>query len=90
MIFRSFQIRIIIRVLILAMLVWIFIFSISRQHWYVASITSLALTIVSLIELIHFLNRTNRELGNFLLSIKHNDLTNYYSGKILQGTGTGF
>jgi len=82
MIFRSFQIRIIFRVLILGILVWVFIYSISRQHWYVASITSLALTIVSMIELIRFLNRTNRELGNFLLSIKHNDLTNYYSGKI--------
>ena len=82
MIFRSFQIRIIIRVLILGILVWVFIFSISRQHWYVASVTSFGLVLVSLVELVRFLNRTNRDLGNFLLSIKHNDLTNYYSGKI--------
>jgi nitrogen fixation/metabolism regulation signal transduction histidine kinase len=82
MVFRSFHLRIVIRVVILGVLMWVFIYALSRQHWYVATFTSGILIIASLVEMIRFLNHTNRQLGNFLLSIKHDDLTNYYPAKI--------
>jgi two-component system nitrogen regulation sensor histidine kinase NtrY len=82
MVFRSFLLRIVVRVLILGLLMWIFIYSFSRQHWYVATGTSGLLVLLSLLEMIRFLNLTNRELGNFLLSIKHGDLTNYYPATV--------
>lgn len=89
MVFRSFHLRIVIRVLVLGILMWVFIYALSRQHWYVATFTSGVLIIASLVELIRFLNHTNRELGNFLLSIRHNDLTNYYPAKIAEKSFKG-
>jgi len=55
----------------------------------VASITFGILILISLIELIRFLNQTNRELGNFLLSIKHGDLMNYYPARVSEKTFKG-
>jgi len=82
MVFKSFLLRIIIRVIILGLLMWVFIYSLSRQQWYVATGTTGLLVIASLTEMIRFLNHTNRELGNFLLSIKHDDLTNFYPDNV--------
>lgn len=58
---------------------FLFIFSISQEKWYVTSAVSLSVVFILLGELIYFIETTNRELSKFLLSIKHNDFTIHYN-----------
>ncbi len=56
-----------------------FLFAIRQDKWYVTSSVLILLVIVFLIELLYFVETTSRELGKFLLSIKHKDFTNRWS-----------
>ena len=79
MIFNSFRIRVILRIIFLAILMFAFLFAIRQDKWYVTSSVLIILVIVCLFELLHFVETTSRELGKFILSIKYNDFTNRWS-----------
>ena len=79
MIFKNFRIKIILRVIILGIMIFLFILSINQEKWYVTSGVSLILIIILLIELVYFVESTNREIGKFLLAIKHKDFSSTYS-----------
>jgi two-component system, NtrC family, nitrogen regulation sensor histidine kinase NtrY len=79
MIFKNFRIRVILRILLLAFLMFAFLFAIRQDKWYVTSSVLIILVIVFLIELLYFVETTSRELGKFLLSIKYKDFTNRWS-----------
>ncbi len=59
----------------------LFVFSISQDQWYMASAISAILVFAIMAELIYFIERTNREISNFLLSIRNKDFTNTYFKK---------
>ncbi len=59
-----------------------FVYAIHQEEWYVATFISALLVILLLFELYYLLTRTNRDLNNFLLSIKHFDFTKTYPLKI--------
>lgn len=79
MVFKNYRIRLIIRVFFIATFMFLFLFSISQEKWYVTSAVSLLVVFILLAELIYFIETTNRELSKFLLSIKHNDFTIHYN-----------
>ncbi|MBI9036960.1 MAG: ATP-binding protein [Bacteroidales bacterium] len=79
MIFKNFRIRVILRIFLLAFLMFAFLFAIRQDKWYVTSSVLIILVIVFLIELLYFVETTSRELGKFLLSIKYKDFTNRWS-----------
>jgi len=76
MIFKSFRIRVVLRIIFLAILMFAFLFAIRQDKWYVTSSVLIILVIVFLFELLYFVETTRRELGKFLLSIKYKDFTN--------------
>lgn len=79
MIFKNFRIKTIFRVIILGIMIFLFILSLNQEKWYVTSGVSFGLIIIMLIELIYFIESTNREIGKFLLAIKHKDFSSTYS-----------
>ncbi len=78
MIFKNFRLKIISRVLFLGIIIFLFIYAINQEKWYVTSGVSLALILLSLIEMIYFMEATNREIGKLILSIKHKDFSSNY------------
>ncbi len=78
MIYKNFRLKLVFRVLLLGIMVSLFVFSINQDKWFVTSGVSLSLIIISLIELIYFMESTNREIGKLILSIKHKDFSSNY------------
>jgi nitrogen fixation/metabolism regulation signal transduction histidine kinase len=52
-----------------------FVFCLSQGKWYVATGVSAVLFLILLIELFYFMDRSNRDLQNLLLSLKHKDFS---------------
>ena len=75
MIFRSFRLKVIIRIALIGAVMGALVYSISQAKWYVASGVSAVLILILLIELFYFIDRSNRDLQNLLLSLKHKDFT---------------
>ncbi len=75
MIFRSFRLKVIIRIALIGVLMGIFVFTINQGKWYVATGVTGVLILILLIELFYFIDRSNRDLYNLLLSLKHKDFT---------------
>ncbi|PKP34861.1 MAG: hypothetical protein CVU00_05145 [Bacteroidetes bacterium HGW-Bacteroidetes-17] len=86
MIFKNFRLKIIFRVIILGIMIFLFILSINQEKWYVTSAVSFSLIIILLIELIYFIESTNREIGKFLLAIKHKDFSSTYADSVQGST----
>lgn len=81
MVFRRFRIQVIIRVVLIGIFMAAFVFAINQERWYIASAISALFTLLVIYSLIRFVERTNRDLGNFLLSIKNKDFSSTYSAK---------
>lgn len=75
MIFRSFRLKVIIRIALIGIVMGALVYSISQGKWYVATGVSAILILILIIELFYFIDRSNRDLQNLLLSLKHKDFT---------------
>jgi len=74
----NFRQRIIARVILLGAILFAFFFAIMQKEWYVTSLFLITLFLLGLVELIHFLERWNREFNSLLFSIKKRDFSNIY------------
>ncbi len=79
MAFDKFRLKIIFRILLIAFFMLAFFYSIGQDKWYVTSASCIIIIIILLIELIHFLEATKRELSKFLLSVKQKDFSIHYN-----------
>lgn len=75
MIFRSFRLKVIIRIALIGAVMGVFVFCVSQGKWYVATGASAVLILILFIELFYFIDRSNRDLQNLLLSLKHKDFS---------------
>lgn len=78
MIFRRFNLLIILRVLALVTTIGIFMWIFGDGRLFFNQLIIACVIIFQVIELIHFLNQTNRELTRFFLAIKHSDFSISY------------
>jgi nitrogen fixation/metabolism regulation signal transduction histidine kinase len=79
MVFNSFRYKIIIRVIILTALLTLSILNFQNQFNPVSAVLSIGLILTSLIELVYFLENTNRKLTRFLESVKYSDFTSGFA-----------
>jgi len=86
MIYKNFYIVSILRVIILALSVFVFVYSVTISFWTI-SIILVALTGFQIVSLIRYVNKTNRELTNFLESIRFSDFSRSFQ---MEGMGTTF
>jgi len=75
MISKSFRLRAIIRIVLIGAVMGALVFSLNQEKWYVATGVSTIMILLLLVELFHFIDRSNREFRNLILSLKHHDFT---------------
>lgn len=94
MIFKSFRFHIIIRVLLLALAVFVFQFVWEQHNWPMTKLFFGAVIVGLVAELIRYVEKTNRDLQNFLLAIRHKDFTQTFTsekrGKSFSGLKDAF
>ena len=73
MFWKTFQFRIIFRVLLLATTLLLFAFLVSQGEKPFLTIAVFLFAVFQVYALIHFAIKTNRDLSRFLLSIKYDD-----------------
>ncbi len=71
--FSSFRLRILLRVLFLTGLLFVFVFLLNEPDKIVSAIILGFFSLTSLVELIRYVERTNRKLTRFLESVRYSD-----------------
>ena len=72
---RRFYVLVILRVLLLVVMIFAFAFVFGRADMVINHIIIASVIIVQIIEMIHFVNRTNRELARLFNSVVHHDFS---------------
>ena len=81
MIFKSFRVKIALRILLIGLIMGAFVFSINQEKWYVATVVSAILVIGLLLEMFSFMDRSNREFRNLILALKHQDFSQSFRSR---------
>ncbi|MFQ5825302.1 MAG: PAS domain-containing sensor histidine kinase [bacterium] len=94
MVYKHFQIICIIRVLFLSATIYLFFYLLFQTTLYATLAIVATIILYQIYALIHFVQKTNRDLTRFLLSIKHADFsqsfTNYGLGSSFDELRTAF
>ena len=81
MAFSRFRINVVVRIVLILLLGYLSIYILFYTHfWLVGFWTALA-SIILVFGLIRYVERSNREMANFLMAIKQGDFTNTYAGR---------
>jgi two-component system nitrogen regulation sensor histidine kinase NtrY len=81
MISKSFRLKAIIRVVLIGAAMGALVFSLNQEKWYVATGVSAVIILFLLAELFLFIDRSNREFRNLILSLKHHDFTQSFTSR---------
>lgn len=76
---KNFRLNIILRLLVLAFLIFLFLYTIQNTNLTATVIIIGLFIIIQIISIIKFVETTNKELTRFLLSIKHSDFSQTFS-----------
>ncbi|MFK7905199.1 MAG: PAS domain-containing sensor histidine kinase [Chitinophagales bacterium] len=79
MVYRRFSINIIIRVCILALIAFGMVYGLTETEWLITNVVMGFVLLGLIVELIYYVERTNRDLKNFLLAIKYRDFANTFT-----------
>ena len=79
MIFKRFRINIVLRVLLLVLAVFVFEFIWEYNQWPPTRIFFAGGIVFLVVELIRYVEKTNRDLNSFLMAIKHKDFTHTFT-----------
>ncbi|MGK7396709.1 MAG: sensor histidine kinase [Candidatus Cyclobacteriaceae bacterium M3_2C_046] len=77
--FSDFRVNITLRVIIIALTIYLLTHLIYRDAFFITILLVLILVIYQVISLINFLNKTNKEINTFFNSIKNNDFSQTYA-----------
>lgn len=77
--FNKFRIGVLIRVLLLSLTVYVFIFLLFFDNKYVTAIIIGVVIIIQIIEIYRYIETTNRKLTRFLESIKYSDFSSAFT-----------
>jgi two-component system, NtrC family, nitrogen regulation sensor histidine kinase NtrY len=75
MVYKRFLLGVVIQQVILAMTLWIFFWTIFKPHMVITSVNLAMLVVFEIIYLIHFINKTNRDLTRFFDAFRFQDGT---------------
>ena len=79
--YKNTLIKIIIRIVILALAMFVLLYYLLIEKNYLRVVYVAFVIIIAVIEFVKFLNQTNKDFISFLESILNDDFTTYYSGK---------
>ncbi|WP_207435032.1 sensor histidine kinase [Sabulibacter ruber] len=79
MVYNYFNVRVALRVLLLALTLLAAVYVGFVHRWYISLFCLLVLATGQVLELIEYVQRTNRDLIRFLLAIRHSDFTQRFT-----------
>ncbi|MEJ8757435.1 ATP-binding protein [Pontibacter sp. H259] len=86
MVFNTFRARLLLQVCAAMVSMLALVIVLYRTDWYVTAFCIAAFLLLQLYSLVHFVERTNRDLTNFLQSIRHSDFTQRFPEKSSNST----
>ncbi len=75
---RNFRLNVLIRVILLCATIFVLIYALQQEDWFMTTIFAGVGVLLVSAELIRYVEKTNRDLHSFLLSVKYNDFTNSF------------
>ncbi len=81
MVFSGFRINVVIRILLILSLGYLSIYVVFYTHFWLVGLWTTLAGVILIFNLIRYVERSDREMANFLLAIKQGDFTNTYSGR---------
>ena len=87
MLTKSFKFKITFRSLLLTATILLLAYIIFKMNFIFVTVTIALLVVAQIFSLIHFAEKTNRDLSRFLLSIKYDDTSQAFTS---EGLGTSF
>ena len=79
--FNSFKFNLVLRVIIMALTIFLFAYLIDSNSFFLTELLIFSLIVFQVVSLIQFLDKTNKEIASFLNSIKYDDFSHTYSTK---------
>jgi signal transduction histidine kinase len=86
MISRSFRLQCLVRVLVLALSIAGFVFTLTETRLYAVSILLGMAALFQVISLIFYVERTNRDLARFLIALRYHDFSQTFKDEKLGGS----
>src|SRR5688572_8274839 len=87
MVYRSFRLFVVIRLLLLAGSFLFFFYCFYRTNWQVTTLLAGVLVLYLIVELIQYIDKVNRDLARFLMAIKYRDFSQTFAS---DGRGKSF
>ena len=87
MVYKNFRLHCVIRVLLLGVTIYLFFYLLLQTALYATIVIVASVIVYQIYALIHFVEKTNRDLTRFLEAIKHTDFSQTFSGT---GLGSSF
>lgn len=92
--FKNFRLNVLVRILILSSLIFIILWSLLNTEWQITPLVCGLLAILCVIDLIHYVEKTNREFTSFLEFIRHHDfsvnIANQGKGRVFADLGSAY
>lgn len=87
MVYKNFRVNFIVRTILLAVSIFLFAFLLITTSFTLSIILTGLLVVFQVVALIHYIDKTNRMLNNFLESIRYSDFTRTFE---MEGLGSSF
>ncbi len=87
MVYKNFRLHCVIRVILLGATIYLFFYLLLQTALYATIVIVASVIVYQIYALIHFVEKTNRDLTRFLEAIKHTDFSQTFSGT---GLGSSF
>lgn len=78
MAYKYFRINVIIRIVLLMLAGYSIIYVLTQTHFWLVAFWIMLFVVILTIELIHYVERSHKDLSNFLLSIRQSDFATVY------------
>jgi nitrogen fixation/metabolism regulation signal transduction histidine kinase len=76
---RNFRLNVLIRVILLCVTIFVLIYALQQDDWFMTTIFAGVGVLLVMAELIRYVEKANRDLHSFLLSVKYKDFTNTFT-----------
>jgi len=94
MVFKNFRVQVILRVLLMTLTIVLLFYVYNRTGYNISLLILIMLSLLQVIMLIRYADRTNRKLSQFLQSIRHSDFSSSFSdaglGRSFEGLSRSF
>lgn len=87
MVYKRFRLNCVLRVLLISATIYLLFYLLFQTQFYAATLIIAMLSVYQIYSLIHYVEKTNRDLARFLDAIKHSDFSQSFSGA---GLGSSF